>query len=394
MARIKLSGWGPHDIERVEPGSLDEFPSVGDNVGPFREPPYPFLIEGVLRKGGKMMITGASKTGKSWFAIDLAWSIVTGAKLLDRFRCERGRVVYVNAELDEREFWERVERVADMREIPLALENYAPFRTFHTRGQGMDMGMVADRLIKGFSGIDVAAVIIDPIYKYESGNENDLETVRILAEAMDRIADALGCSVIYVHHHAKGQAGARDMRDRGAGSGGFSRDYDAHIDLTELHAEKGSAEAQYIEGKYGKGARGLQVDFEVRSSLNPGPMPVVWKWPLFIPVDDETVASLPLIGSTRANSRKGGESTKRANDSRKHRENLRMGRAIEQCKASGEKHDRRGVFPIYRELAEKDGEDAPGYETFKSWTQPGGRLAYRVDRENGNVLVPKRADQD
>lgn len=400
MARIKLSS--RDDVKTAQlrfclPDGLpvpDGFQSAADHTGRYTPEPAPALIDGILRRGHKMMVTGASKTGKSWFAIGLAWSIVTGGKLLDRFQCEQGCVAYVNAELDEPDFWIRADNVAEELGISTTPGARGLFCAIHTRGSGLDMEGLADKIIEAWEGRDVAAIIIDPIYKYERGSENDLETVRILTSEMDRIAKALSCSVIYVHHHAKGQAGARSIEDRGAGSGGFARDYDAHIDLTRLWAEEGSSDAEYIEKTYGNEATPYRAEFTLRSFANPGPISVIWKWPLFTPVDDEAVASLPLVGSPRANSRKGGESTKRANYSRKHRENLRMGRAIEQCKASGEKHDRRGVFPIYCELAEEDGEVAPSYETFKSWTQPGGRLAYRVDRENGNALVPKRADQD
>lgn len=406
MARIKLSTGDDTRTDEPDDTWTDELElelgrplpdgaeSAADHTGRHTPEPAPALIDGILRRGHKMMITGAPKTGKSWFAINLAWSIVTGGKLLDRFQCERGHVVYVNAELDRLDFWIRANKVAEELDIPDTTRARGLLSAVHTRGMGLGMEGLADKMIDMWEGCNVALVIIDPVYKYERGSENDLETVRILASEMDRIAETLSCSVVYVHHHAKGQAGARSVEDRGAGSGGFARDYDAHIDLTRLWAEKGSSDAEYIEKTYGSGAEPFCAEFSLRSFKNPGPISVIWKWPLFTPVDDEAVASLPLVGSPRANSRKGGESTKRANDSRKHRENLRMGRAIEQCKASGEKHDRRGVFPIYCELAEEDGEVAPGYETFKSWTQPGGRLAYRVDRENDNVLVPKRADQD
>lgn len=210
----------------------DGFQSAADHTGRHTPEPAPTLIDGILRRGHRMLITGEPKIGKSWFAIDLAWSIVTGGKLLDRFQCERGRVVYVNAKLDEREFWERVERVADMREIPLAPENHAPFRTFHTRGQGMDMEMVAAELICGFQGFDVAAVIIDPIYKL-MGNENDPAAVRAVDKWTTEIACALDCAVVCVHYSEHGSPALTDMADRVCGSPLLPMCFDAHVDLAK-----------------------------------------------------------------------------------------------------------------------------------------------------------------
>ena len=44
----------------------------------------PELIEGVIRKGGKLLIAGASKAGKSYLLIELAVAVATGGWWLDR----------------------------------------------------------------------------------------------------------------------------------------------------------------------------------------------------------------------------------------------------------------------------------------------------------------------
>lgn len=249
----------------------DGFQSAADHTGRYTPEPAPTLIDGILRRGHRMLITGEPKIGKSWFAIDLAWSIVTGGKLLDRFQCERGRVVYVNAELDEREFWERVERVADMRGISLAPENHAPFRTFHTRGQGMDMGMVAAELICGFQGVDVAAVIIDPIYKL-MGNENDPAAVRALDKWTTEIACALDCAVVCVHYSEHGSPALTDMADRVCGSPLLPRCFDAHVDL-----------AKSVEYRMRGGGDVFRAEFAMRCFPKQRAMTLLREGPVFVP---------------------------------------------------------------------------------------------------------------
>ena len=59
----------------------------------------PPLIEGVLRQGHKMMLGGPSKAGKSFALIELCVSIAEGVPWLG-FGCAKGRVLYVNLELD------------------------------------------------------------------------------------------------------------------------------------------------------------------------------------------------------------------------------------------------------------------------------------------------------
>lgn len=249
----------------------DGFQSAADHTGRYTPEPAPALIDGILRRGHKMMVTGEPKIGKSWFAIDLAWSIVTGGKLLDRFQCERGHVVYVNAELDEREFRERVERVADMRGIPLAPDNYASFRTFHTRGRGMNMQMVAAELICGLQGVDVAAVIIDPIYKL-MGDENDSAAVRAVDKWTTEIARALDCAVVCVHYSDHGSPTFTDMADRVCGSPLLPRCFDAHVDL-----------AKSVEYRMRGGGDVFRAEFAMRCFPKQRAMTLLREGPVFVP---------------------------------------------------------------------------------------------------------------
>ena len=57
------------------------------------------LIDGVLRKGHKMLVSGPSKAGKSFLLLELAIAIAEGGQWLG-WNCKRGRVLYVNLELD------------------------------------------------------------------------------------------------------------------------------------------------------------------------------------------------------------------------------------------------------------------------------------------------------
>ena len=59
----------------------------------------PELIEGVVRVGHKMMISGASKSGKSFLLMELAIALVEGTKWLG-FQCKKSKVLYVNLEID------------------------------------------------------------------------------------------------------------------------------------------------------------------------------------------------------------------------------------------------------------------------------------------------------
>ena len=57
------------------------------------------LITGILRRGHKMLISGSSKAGKSFLLMELCIAIAEGKPWLG-FPCKKGRVLYVNLEID------------------------------------------------------------------------------------------------------------------------------------------------------------------------------------------------------------------------------------------------------------------------------------------------------
>lgn len=96
------------------------------------------------------------------------------------------------------------------------------------------MDKLAPKLIRRAQKQGYIAVIIDPIYKVITGDENSAEQMAHFTNQFDKVASELGASVIYCHHHSKGSQGSKKSMDRASGSGVFARDPDALIDLVEL----------------------------------------------------------------------------------------------------------------------------------------------------------------
>ncbi len=96
------------------------------------------------------------------------------------------------------------------------------------------MDKLAPKLIRRAAKKDYVAVIIDPIYKVITGDENSADQMANFCNQFDRVCTELGCAVIYCHHHSKGSQGGKKSMDRASGSGVFARDPDALLDLIEL----------------------------------------------------------------------------------------------------------------------------------------------------------------
>ncbi len=191
----------------------------------------PALIHGVLRQGHKMLIAGPSKAGKSFLQIELAIAIAEGKKWLS-WDCAQGRVLYVNLELDRASCLHRFKDVYQALGYPE--NNLKNIDVWNLRGRSVPMDKLAPKLIRRAAKKDYIAVIIDPIYKVLTGDENSADQMANFCNQFDKVCTELGTAVIYCHHHSKGAQGSKRSMDRASGSGVFARDPDALLDLIEL----------------------------------------------------------------------------------------------------------------------------------------------------------------
>ena len=191
----------------------------------------PPLIEGVLRQGHKLLLAGPSKAGKSYALIELCCAIAEGRPWLG-FSCARGRVLYVNLELDRASCLHRFRDVYEaLEQVPNHLES---IDIWNLRGRSIPMDKLAPKLIRRAMKKNYIAIVIDPIYKVITGDENSADQMAKFCNQFDKVCTELGCAVIYCHHHSKGSQGAKRAIDRASGSGVFARDPDALLDLIEL----------------------------------------------------------------------------------------------------------------------------------------------------------------
>ena len=211
----------------------DDLPEIEslDDVWSAIPPLADCLIDGVLRKGHKMLVSGPSKAGKSFLLLELAIAIAEGTSWLG-WNCKQGRVLYVNLELDRSSCLHRIKDIYEAQgNLRPTIEN---LDIWNLRGKSMPMTDLAPRLIRRALKRHYSAVIIDPIYKVITGDENSADQMAKFCNNFDKVCSDLQCAVIYCHHHSKGDQGQKRAQDRASGSGVFARDPDALIDMVEL----------------------------------------------------------------------------------------------------------------------------------------------------------------
>ncbi len=190
------------------------------------------VIESVVRQGHKMMISGASKSGKSFLLIELAIALAEGTKWLG-FQCSKSKVLYINLEIDRNSL---IHRFMDIYEaLGIKPKNAHSISIWNLRGSSKPLDELIPELIQKATHQAADVIILDPIYKVMMGDENNATDMAYLTNLIDKICYETGCTFVYSHHHSKGVQGFKKSIDRASGSGVFARDADAQVDMIQLN---------------------------------------------------------------------------------------------------------------------------------------------------------------
>ena len=119
---------------------------------------------------------------------------------------------------------------------------------WNLRGKTVPMDKLAPKLIRRAAKQGYKAIVIDPIYKVITGDENSADQMARFCNQFDLVCTELQCAVIYCHHHSKGAQGGKKAIDRASGSGVFARDPDAVIDMIELETNEDLMSQQENKG--------------------------------------------------------------------------------------------------------------------------------------------------
>ena len=249
------------------------------------------LIGGILRKGRKMLLAGPSKAGKTGLLMELALALAKGKDWLG-FPCRKCRVLYIDLENDPRtsihRFFQINERLYERERIPYELG------ILNWRGRAKPLDELKEEIIQ-VACQEYDAVILDPMYKIITGDENSATDMAYFCRQLDEIIKQTGATVIYCHHHSKGAQGQKKAMDRASGSGVFARDADALLDIIELNVTK-KYRSSY---KVPEGASAWRMEFTLREFAPHDPIDFWHDYPVHIV--DEQMAELNVPGSRKEN---------------------------------------------------------------------------------------------
>ena len=187
----------------------------------------PELIRGLLPGNGKALLFGASNTGKSFAAVDMACRVALGLDWHGR-RTEAGAVLYLASE-NANSIRRRISGWAIRHGVPIPDDMIVATRP----GSLLDAGNMAAlldecRQIRSRKGIPIRLIVIDTLaMMMPGGDENSAEDMGRAIAACDDLAAVTGGMVVVVHHAGKDEArGAR-------GWSGLKASMDVEIEATE-----------------------------------------------------------------------------------------------------------------------------------------------------------------
>lgn len=282
-------------------GISDELPEMVSLDAYLADPPKvpEELIKGVLRRGHKCILAGPSKAGKSFSLMELAIAISEGGKWMDHFECAKGSVLYINLEIDPASTINRFANIYKAKGIKP--KHAKDIDIWNLRGFAVPLNQLTPKIIRRIRDKHIDAIILDPIYKVITGDENSASDMGKFCNEFDKICTTTGASMIYCHHHSKGAQGGKKAIDRASGSGVFARDPDAQIDLIELELSD-DIRNNVMDGY----ASAWRMEFSLREFPNPRPLNIWFEYPVHRIDSSGDLKEAHAQGSRQANLSKSG----------------------------------------------------------------------------------------
>lgn len=180
-----------------------------------RLPPVPFYIQDWLPKQGKAMIYAPAKSGKSFLCMNIARCIGMGEPVLG-MATNQGKVLYIQSELGAKVLQDRIKMTGQEYENVFIGTTFA-LKLDQTGGKNLLRNALED--------VKPDVLILDPLYKLVSGDENESKDMRTIADFLDEVIEVYGCSILIIHHPGK------DIKKGGRGSSVIEDWVDSAIEM-------------------------------------------------------------------------------------------------------------------------------------------------------------------
>ncbi len=240
-------------------------------------PSPPMLVEGLIPRGGLVMVASDPYVGKTWVGLEAGRAVASHTPFLGKFTAWGGRVLFVEEDEPDWALSKQVqqlmghqnegERLSLFQVIP---ENLSPQvitslekNLFFLVNQRVSLDTVEGAVMLGRATASVGSdpedrgadlVVLDTLRSMHSGDENDATWMAFILGNLRLIQDMTGAAIMILHHHnkpTKENSGSLSYRVRG--STAILGALDGLIGLTKLNKD-GLVRAQVLK------SRAIQTD--------------------------------------------------------------------------------------------------------------------------------------
>ncbi len=171
----------------------------------------PYLVKDMFSCGQIGMTIGASGTGKTFFLLDIMFTLSSGLSEWNGHKCRKANVAYLCGEgfygiPKRRRAWMLEHNITDTGNI--SISKYAKDLT-----NNKDLAEVIEdmeRLRQAWGSVDL--VVIDTYNQFNSGDENAADSAHAFLANIGEIQKTFSCCLILCHHTALGQDAQRRAR--------------------------------------------------------------------------------------------------------------------------------------------------------------------------------------
>jgi hypothetical protein len=200
----------PIDYDELDPEVLAQLrakPTIGGFVYraedflhlPLVTAPF-YVAGGWLPRQGKTLFYAPGKSGKSFFALQLARCIASEEEFLG-LKTTQGRVLYLQFEMGLEILQSR------MRETK---QDYTDVFVGTSFSMKLDKDAGQKQMLAAMQAVKPQVVILDPWYKIISGDDNEAQDTEKITDFLDSVIEMFDCSVVIFDHTGKDQSrGAR-----------------------------------------------------------------------------------------------------------------------------------------------------------------------------------------